>query len=191
METKMPGSTNGKSRRGQLTAKMARKISAYWEEHGYSVLYDHDPSSENVRKIVSSFGEQPYGRRTQLSHVDIAIVEKSSDRVFALIEIEETTDKPKTFLGDVFGVLMGDHISFGKKRPLAVDEHTSLFVFVKTKVSRQERNKYLVEKVMDIKSALSTGNSVIGWVDIKTFRDEKGLSVLLPFVLDRALIGEF
>lgn len=189
METKMPESTNGKSR-GQLTAKMARKISPYWEEHGYSVLYDHDPSSENVRKIVSSFGEQAYGRKTQLSHVDIAIVEKSSDRVFALIEIEETTDKPRTFLGDVFGVLMGDHISFGKKRPLSVDEHTSLFVFVKTKVSRQERNKYLVEKVMNIKSGLSTGNSVIGWVDIKTFRDEKGLSVLLPFVLDRALIGE-
>ena len=99
METKMPESTNGKSR-GQLTAKMARKISAYWEEHGYSVLYDHDPSSENVRKIVSSFGEQPYGRGTQLSQVDIAIVEKSSDRVFALIEIEETSDKPETFLGE-------------------------------------------------------------------------------------------
>ena len=176
--------------RGQLTGRMAREITPYWEEHGYSVLYDHDPSSENVGKIVSSFGEQPYSRRTQLSHVDIAIVEKISDRVFALIEIEETTDKPKTFLGDVFGVLMGDYISFGRKRPLSVDEHTSLFVFVKSKVSRRERNKHLHEKVMKIKSMLSTGNSVIGWVDIKPFRDEKGLSVLLPFVLDRALMGE-
>jgi hypothetical protein len=85
---------------------------------------------------------------------------------------------------------MGDQISFGKKRPLSVDERTSLFVFVKSKVSRQERNKYLHEKVMELKSSLSTGNSVIGWVDIKPFRDEKGLSVLLPFVLDRALMGE-
>ena len=176
--------------RGQLTGRMAREITPYWEEHGYSVLYDHDPSSENVTKIVSSFGEQPYSRRTQLSHVDIAIVEKISDRVFALIEIEETTDKPETFLGDIFGVLMGDYISFGKKRPLSVDEHTSLFVFVKSKVSRRELNKHLHEKVMKIKSMLSTGNSAIGWVDIKPFRDEKGLSVLLPFVLDRALMGE-
>ena len=165
--------------RGQLTTKMARAISPYWETRGYYVLYDHDPSSNNVGKIVSSFGEQPPRRSTQLSHIDIALVEKSSERVFALIEIEETTDKPKTLLGDVFGILMGEHLSFGKDHPLLVDENTALFVFGKSKFSHQERIDYVLDQVKRLSSNLGTGNSKIKKIDIKTFSTDGELKELL------------
>ncbi len=72
------------NKHGFLTAKIAREISPYCKELGYQVLYDHDPASDTVGKVVSSFGDLPYDRNTQLSHVDIAIVEKLSDKVFAL-----------------------------------------------------------------------------------------------------------
>lgn len=177
------------SKHGLLTAKVAREISPFWDERGFYVLYDHDLSNKNVGKIMSRFGES-YGRSTQLSHIDIAIVEKNSDRVFALIEIEETTNKPKSILGDVFGILMGEHISFGKERPLLVNEQTILAIFVKSKVSREDRNKYLREKVEKVKPELGTKNSVIRKVVIETFSDEKKLSGLLSSVLNRAFKGE-
>jgi len=178
------------SKHGLLTAKVAREISPYWEARGYQVLYDHDPASDKVGKVVSSFGDLPYDRSTQLSHVDIAIVEKTHEKVFALIEIEETTDKPKTILGDVLGVLMGEHISFGKEHPFSVNEQTILVVFVKSKVSHEERNKYLREKVEKVKPELGTKNSAVRKVFIETFSDEKKLSALLSTLLDRALKGE-
>ncbi len=178
------------NKHGLLTAKVAREISPYWEERGYQVLYDHDPASDRVGKVVSSFGDLPYDRGTQLSHIDIAVVEKTDDKIFALIEIEETTDKPKTILGDLLGVLMGEQVSFGKERPLLIDEHTILLVFVKSKVSHDERNKYLREKVVRIKSNLLTANSVIERIDIKDFGEDTKLSALMQSVLDKAFKGE-
>ena len=189
METNIDNPSITKSN-GQLTAKLAREISPSWEERGYHVLYDHDPKSDKVGKVVSSFGNLPYDRSTQLSHVDIAIVEKNTDRVFALIEIEETTDKPKTILGDVLCVLMGEHISFGKEHPLFVDEHTILLVFVKSQDSRRRRNTYLREMVMKIKPIIFTANSVIETIDIKDFSDDRELSALMASVLDKAFKGE-
>jgi len=167
---------------GQLTRRMAREITPYWEARGYYILHDHDPSREDARKIVSWFGEQPYKRATQLSHIDIAIIEKKSEsveRVLALIEIEETTDKPKTILGDVFGILMGEHISFGKAHPLVVDEHTALFVFGKSKVSHKERIDHMLDKINSFKSNLQTGNSKIQIGSIKTFSTDEELKELL------------
>jgi len=170
---------------GELTAKMAREISNVWEARGYDVLFDHGYSGETVGKIVSWFGES-HSRETQLSQIDIAIVEKTSNNVFALIEIEETNDKPKTFLGDVFGVLLGDHIQFGGKRELFVNENTALFVFGKSETAHKERVEYLRNRVLKIKTGLSSANSKIGAVVIKTFLDDRALSVLLPRILDEA-----
>ena len=165
--------------RGQLTTKMARAISKYWEPRGYYVLYDHDPSSHNMGKIVSSFGEQPPRRSTQLSHIDIALVERDSEKVLALIEIEETTDKPKTLLGAVFGILMGEHLSFGKDHPLVVDENTGIFVFGKSKFAHADRIDYMLDKIRSFSSNLGTGNSKIKKIDIKTFSTDTELKELL------------
>ena len=174
---------------GKMTVKAAETLFGYYEAKGYAVLYDHDSSKENVGKIVSWFGDK-YSRESELSQLDIAIIEEGSDKAFALIEIEETNDTPKTFMGDVFGVLLGDHISFRGERKLLVGEYTRLIVLGKSKVMHKKRNEYLREQGMKIKSSLSTGNSVIGNIVIDTFADEKGLYALLSSVLDNAFKGE-
>ncbi len=174
---------------GQITIKVAETLCGFYETKGYGVLYDHDSTKENVGKIVSWFGDK-YSRESELSQLDIAIVEKGSDKALALIEIEETNDIPKTFMGDLFGVVLGDHISFRGERNILIGEYTTLIVLGKSKVMHKKRNEYLREKGMKVKSSLSTANSVIGNIVIDTFADEKGLYVLLSSMLDRAFKGE-
>jgi hypothetical protein len=174
---------------GRMAVKVAETLSGYYEAKGYDVLYDHDSTKENVGKIVSWFGEK-YSRETELSQLDIAIVEKGSDRALALMEIEETNDTPKTFLGALFGVLLGDHISFRGERKLSVGKHTTLIVLGKSKVMHKKRNEHLREEGMKIRANLATANSTIGNIVIDTFADEKGLYTLLSSVLDRAIKGE-
>lgn len=162
---------------GTLTAKIASQISAEWEARGYDVLYDHgsQKESDSVGKIVSWFGED-YKRETELSQVDIAIVKKGSNDVFALIEIEETTDRPKTLIGDIFGILMGEHVSFGRDRELHLGENTMLIVLGQSQVRHEGRNKYIQDTAMKMKSHLSTVNEGIGKIVIDTFADEQELA---------------
>ena len=174
---------------GQMTVKAAETLFGYYEAKGYDVLYDHGSTKENIGTIVSWFGDE-YGRETELSQLDIAVVEKGSGKVLALIEIEETNDTPKTFMGDLFGVFLGDHVSFRGERKLSVGEYTTLIVLGKSKVMHKKRNEYLREQGMKIKSSLSTANSAIGNIVIDTFADEKGLYALLSSVLDKAFKGE-
>ena len=47
--------------RGQLTTKVARAISHYWEPRGYYVLYDHDPSSHNAERLSRRLDSNPPG----------------------------------------------------------------------------------------------------------------------------------
>jgi len=173
---------------GELTANMAQKISQAWEERGYKVLYDHGPSNENVGKIVSWIGKH-YVREAELSQIDIAIVEKSSDIVFVLIEIEETNDRPKTFLSGIFGVLFGEHIYF-KRKKLHVGDFTTLIVVGVNKTNHKDRNEYILDQVNRVKTSLGTQNAKIGKVVIKTYAGERELIAQLPSVLDRAFKGE-
>ncbi len=178
-----------KKSQGQITVKVAETISGYYEAKGYDVFYDHDSTKENVGKIASWSGDR-YSRDAELSQLDVAIVAKGSDQALALINIEETNDTPKAFLGDLFGVLLGDHISFRGERQFSVGEHTTLIILGKSKVMHRKRNENLREQGMQIKSNLSTANSRIGNIVIDSFADEKGLYTLLSTVLGGALKGE-
>jgi hypothetical protein len=169
---------------GELTTEIGKSL----KFKGYDVFYDHGTASENVGRIVSTI-EKEYGREDELSQLDIAIVERISDNVVALIEIEETADRPKTFLGDILGVLFGEHISF-KGKELRIGDFTTLIVVGLSKAHHGKRNQYILDKVKKVKATLGTKNSAIGRVVIETFSDEMELSTRLPSMLDRAFKGE-
>jgi hypothetical protein len=175
-----------KKSQGQITIKAAETLSGYYATRGYDVLYDHGSTKDHIGKIASRFGDTQ-GRDMELSQPDIAIVEKGSNQVFALLEIEEANDDPKTLIGDLFGILLGDHISFRGERELTVGGHTSLIVLGKSMAPHRKRNEYLRDQAMNIKSGLSTGNSVIGNIVIETFADERGLYALLSTLLGKVL----
>ena len=95
------------SKHGEITAQIGSRL----KYEGYDIFYDHGTSGKYVGKIVSTL-KKAYGREDELSQLDIAIVKEDSDEIAILVEIEETSDRPKTLLGDIFGVLLGEHIFF-------------------------------------------------------------------------------
>ena len=97
MEIKNDMSPSNKKSHGQLTAEIGNSL----KFERYDVLYDHGISSTSVGRIVSYFSDKNE-RGTQLSYLDIAIVKKNTDQAVALIEIEETANRPKTIIGDIF-----------------------------------------------------------------------------------------
>jgi hypothetical protein len=113
----------------------------------------------------------------------------SSNKVIALIEIEETNDKPRTSLGDVFCTLVGDQINF-REKSLSVGRWTTLMIVGFSKEPHVKRNQHILAKVERIKPALSSKNSSIGKVIIKTFSDEAKLPALLLYELDKVFKGE-
>jgi hypothetical protein len=173
------------SKHGELTAELGENLKL----EGYDIFYDHGEPSPSVGKIVSSIDKAP-AMGEELSQLDIAIIEKTTNKAVALIEIEETTDTPKTFLGDIFGILMGKSISFkGNSGGWKIGNWTTLIIIGKGK-NHEKRNEYIRKMALKAKSTLGTENSQIGNIVIKTFSDGEKLPALLLSVLDRVLKGE-
>lgn len=185
MATNTARSTNVKNH-GRLTVETAKHLQNSIKDKGYDVLYDHgDSSNKNVGTIVSWYGDGKKPEQgTELSQVDLAIVEQRSNKVIALIEIEETNDRPKTLLGDIFGTLMGDQVNF-RDKSLVVGRWTTLLIVGFSKAPNVKRYQHILAKVERTKSALGSRNSSIGKVIIKTFSDEAKLSTLLLYELDK------
>ena len=171
---------------GEITVGIARNITDDWNKRGYDVFYDHGASSKNTGKIVS-VSRKDYKRGDELSQLDIAIVERASgNKVVALIEIEETSDRPKTILGDVFGVLFGKHLFF-KRTELKVGEFTTLFVVGIKKTKLEGRNLYIQGQINKVKASLDTQNSRIGNVMVMVFENEDELVKKLPLELEELI----
>ena len=167
------------SKHGKATAEIGRNLKI----EGCDVFYDHDEPSSFVGKIASSIDKTP-AMGEELSQLDIAIIEKITNKVVALIEVEETTDTPKTFLGDIFGILMGKSVSFkgnsseDNSSGWKIGNWTTLIIIGKGK-NHEMRNDYLSEMAIKAKSALETENSKIGDIVVKTFSEEKPLKDVL------------
>jgi hypothetical protein len=184
METNNHLNPMNKKSHGQLTAEIGKSLT--FED--YDVLYDHGVPGKSVGKIVSYFSDK-MERGTQLSYLDIAVVRKNTNEAIALIEIEETANRPKTIIADIFAFLMGEKVAF-QGRELEVGSKTVLIVVGFSKVPHPKHNQYILEKVEKVKSALGTKNSQIGKVVIETFSDEKKLPMRVQSLLENAIKGE-
>jgi hypothetical protein len=160
------------SKHGELTAEIGKSL----KFDGYDVFYDHgDPLNTNVGKIVSWFGsESDIGQGMGLSQLDIAVYEINSKNVVALIEIEETEDKPKTLLGDVFATLLGKKFTFPGKRKLQIGYWTTLIVMGKSSGGAADaaRFSFLQTKVNDIYNSQPVKNWSVGKVIVEPFIGE-------------------
>jgi hypothetical protein len=171
------------NKHSELTAGIAQSLK--YDE--FDVLYDHESEGEMVGKIVST-NKKEFFRDDEFSQLDIAVVHKGSKVAVALVEIEETNDRPKTILGGLFGVLYGKHILF-KGTALKTGKFTTLIVVGVSKADHEKRNKYLLKRMKKVKAALDTKNSRIGKVVIKTYADVKDLSIEVPALLEKVVKG--
>ena len=184
MEGKNDLSSRSRKSHGQLTAEIGKSL----KFEDYDVLYDHGVSSKTVGKIVSYFSDKKE-RGTQLSYLDIAIVEKNTNQAIALIEVEETANRPKTIIADIFAFLIGEKLAF-QGRELEVGNKTILIVVGFSKVPHPKHNQYILEKVEKARSALGTKNCEIRKVVIESYSDKDKLPTLLMSLLDKAIKRE-
>ena len=173
-----------RTKHGEATAKIAENL----QFEGYNVFSDHGTASEYVGKIVSTL-EKDYSRKDELSQLDIAIVEKNSDKVVVLLEIEETSDKPKTILGDIFSILFGEYICF-RGKDFRIGDFTTLIVAGVHKSDHKERNRNILDLANKAKASLGTQNARIGKIMIEIYHDAEEMSAWLPSLVERAVKGE-
>ena len=92
---------------------LEKSLSAF---EGVEVFYDHGTasSSQGVCQPTTYMGRR-YGRDAMLSGLDIVVTFNPTGiprlrRVIVIVEIEEHAVRPKTVLGDVFGVALSDNL---------------------------------------------------------------------------------
>jgi hypothetical protein len=170
---------------GVLTRAAAAYIAGKLRGTVFDIYSDHGSKGADRGKIVSSINEE-YKRGDELAQLDIAVVNRVTNQIIALVEIEESTVKPKTILGDVFGTLTGNFISLPGKPKSTVGNYTTLIVICKGR-NHEIRNDHIREKALIVKPALRTRNSEIGEIVIKTFTGSKKLYPVLLDEIKRAI----
>lgn len=174
---------------GILTDQLAKILTKELDQYGIDVLYDHGQQAcypQNVGEIVSWFGNT-YDRKSRLALFDIAIIKRETCKALALIEIEETTDKPKVLIGDVMAILMGDGIKFQGKHDLCIGPWTTLIVLGHYSHSPHlERVQFLEKQMKDLKSGMDTCNAIIGEIVIGLFNNEDDLNAKAKDQIERA-----
>ena len=184
-----------KKRPGDGTARAASALIEHLGGKPYRVIYDHPPQSSeksDTGHIVSWYFSEE-GWKAPLSQIDIAVVEESEPgRVLALIEIEETNERPKNLLGDVFAILMGNGILCNGKE-IKVGHSTRIIVLAKRSIVESRRINYLSQKVDDIKSKVGIDVQEMGKVVIRAFDTdlppdaEMSLEAILKHEVDQAI----
>ena len=178
---------------GQLTAQMGARLESWLAPLGYEVLYDHgEGAKDNVGNIVAWFGEDAAPTHaTSMSQLDIAVVKSINGKrhAVALIEIEESDDRPKNVLGDLFGALLADHVGYGGEQ-LAVDARTALILMARGPEAHQARMERLVGNVRQCRGLMLGRNSAIGHIAGELFSDEAEMETKLRKHVEEAL-GRF
>lgn len=166
---------------GALTMQAARALQPEFSQQGFDILHDHGVRGVDspllLGKIRAWHGDM-FTSGTILADLDLAVVSHGgvvsheNERVYALVEIEETSSKPKVILGDVLATLLGQGIRFQGRRDLLVGRWTSFIVMAHAAhPSHPERTAYLSEQSKYLRENLLTPNASIGKVIIDTFLD--------------------
>jgi hypothetical protein len=100
---------------GKNTAELGRRIRRRIDRAGrkdLEIFFDHGIKNESKRP-VPYFGS--YGTSTSLAFVDIAVINKDTNRVLVLCEVEEEGANPKRIIGDCFNIFLSDSVWIGKR----------------------------------------------------------------------------
>lgn len=176
---------------GTLTTRAARALATEFDPDGFDVLYGHGRSladpADRLGKLKSWFGRK-YQSDAILADLDLPVVSRQSGKAYALIEIEETTDKPKVLLGDILATLLGSRITFQGKRRLQVGAWTILIVLAYSKGRVHRRRLAFVQRQANLlKGGLNTPNAHVGRIVVDSFRDEADLAQKLRQLIKSAV----
>lgn len=163
------------------TVPLANYLAGLYQGSSRQVYYDHGPDS---LRIYSWFGPKytpPHSAR-HLAWMDIVIADPQTKDVYQIIEVEDTSSRPKTILGDIMAVLLGDGLSFAGKNDWQIGEWTTCFVLCKASSqssTAQVQLDYMQHQITAILPHLGTGNARIGQIILGQFTDLADLQAFL------------
>lgn len=184
---------------GALTAQAARRLSMKFDSLGLDVLCAHrdrrvgrDESSHVRLGQIISWIDLEFKPSSRLAYPDIAIVDRTSNKVILLAEVEESKAQPKLVITDLFATLLGDCVTFGPdhKEVLKVGPWTTFVLLAKStgKASGEEQLKSLAGKLNEVRKCLTTAaNASVGQIIIDTYRSEPELGEKLVTQTEKAL----
>jgi hypothetical protein len=176
---------------GLITSRIAQTLAQEFKRQSFQVLCGHGSKAvdplDKLGKIRAYQGPL-YKADTILADLDIAVVASSSKNVIALIEIEETTIRPKVILGDALATLLGSAVRFQGKQDLCVGPWTTLIIMAYgPKREHRDRVTYLEQKINEWRVTLDSPNAQINKVVINAFQDESELEQNLRLNIDGAI----
>lgn len=161
---------------GQLyTVPAAQQLHTFLDPAVFQLYYDHGVAPD-AQQIVVWYGKEyaPPFRLQKLAHLDMALIQRSSSRVLALIEIEDTTANTKTLLGDLMVTLLGSGLAIGSQTHWSLGPWTAFIVFAHVATparqqAYQRRFDYLQAEVTHLLPHIETNNAKIGRVLLDSF----------------------
>ena len=176
---------------GEMTAQAARRLTQQISDPRFVVLFDHgNPRLDGVNRVgqIASWFGNHYDSNSRLALLDIAVIDRRLNTVLALVEIEETSVNPKTIIGDAFGFLFGDHLTFQGEQDLVVGDFTSFLILVKgAGAEKRLRCSYLQKQISAAIKQISSQNATIGDLSIDIFEDEARLYEILDQFIKRSI----
>ena len=159
-----------------FTLPAALYLADYYRDSPHHVFYDHGGAlSQRIYAWFSATYTEPNPAQ-HLAWVDIVVAEVNSGKVYQIIEIEDSTAKPKTIIADLMAVLLGDGLTFGGRTDWQIGQWTTLTVcaYVKDSTAQtkfQTRLTHLQQHITSGQAALKTRNAAIGRIVVETFKD--------------------
>lgn len=165
----------------RFTVPAAEALIGQLDPSKYKVVFDH--GGEESQTIVSWFGEsyeRPF-RPKQLAQLDIAVIKRSTAKIIALVEIEDTAHNTKTLIGDAIAALIGSGIAINNQTHWQIGRWSSLIIFahfntISSEVRFRPRIQYLRDQLNAIHGQLNTPNALIGKLYLGTFVDQETLN---------------
>jgi len=162
---------------GQIfTAPTAVCLTEHYRHADRQVFYDH--GGDGAQRLYIWFGATyPQPRAAQhLAWVDIVVAEPTSRKVYQIIEIEDSSARPKTVLADLMAVLLGDGLAFGGHTDWQIGPWTTFSVCVYAKAdTAPTRLAYLHQQVTQLQPCLQTRNAALGRIVLATFQTQTEL----------------
>lgn len=118
-----------------VAEKLTEMINAGGKRYdGIRIFYDHGDSSNLQVCQPTTYMGRRYGHDATLSGVDIVVLKDNN--VIVAVEIEESKVRPKTILGDIFGIVLADKMRI-KVKPYPITNATVIIAIAANDTGKQ------------------------------------------------------
>lgn len=167
---------------GQIfTAPGAKRLAQFYEQtrSPYTVYFDHDKVGHRLYCWYGQSYQTPYSLR-HLAHVDMVVADPQTRAVHQIVEVEDSSSRPKTLIADVMAVLLGDGMAFDGSHDWRIGPWTSLIVLAyhasPPTPEYLARIQHIEQRLNGLLPHLDTGNARLGKIELSLFADLDGLT---------------